>query len=157
MNDPGRLSLEVDSGFNTFHQTEFAGLLVVPTCQRSEMDLVQMGEKVEDEKDRLLRRFMAFAKEVCSVLQLEGHWADYIDPCSGLPMINRSSGSVYDEVEALSTLRGFKTQNAGCCKILLHPKWQSCIYPATLFTKAPLAVLQAAIGEAEKALMSFTD
>lgn len=116
-----------------------------------------MGEKVEDEKDRLLRRFMTFAAEVCSVLIRKGYWADYIDPCSGLPMIHRSSGSVYGEVEALSTLRGFKTQNAGCCKILLHPKWQSCVYPATLFTKAPLPVLQAAIADAEIALRSFTD
>lgn len=31
-----------------------AGLLIVPTFQRSSIDLVKMGEIVETEKDRLL-------------------------------------------------------------------------------------------------------
>ena len=31
-----------------------AGLLIVPTCQHSKMDLVQTGEVVEEEKDALL-------------------------------------------------------------------------------------------------------
>ena len=38
-------------------------------------------------------------------------------PCSGLPMINRATNAVYGEVEALVTLLGYKTQNAGCCKV----------------------------------------
>jgi Methylmalonic aciduria and homocystinuria type D protein len=32
------------------------------------------------------RQFMAFAKAVCDRLVSLGHWADYIDPCSGLPV-----------------------------------------------------------------------
>ena len=32
----------------------FTGLLVIPTCQHAKMDLVQTGENVEVEKDRLL-------------------------------------------------------------------------------------------------------
>jgi hypothetical protein len=31
-------------------------------------------------------QFVAFAKEVCAALIKQGHWADYIDPCSGLPV-----------------------------------------------------------------------
>jgi len=31
-------------------------LLVVPTCQRSDMDLVRVGDVIEDEKDRLLEK-----------------------------------------------------------------------------------------------------
>ena len=33
-----------------------ADLLVVPTCQRSDMDLVRVGDVIEDEKDRLLEK-----------------------------------------------------------------------------------------------------
>lgn len=33
-----------------------ADLLIVPTCQRSKMDLVQTGEAVETEKDDLLEK-----------------------------------------------------------------------------------------------------
>jgi hypothetical protein len=31
-------------------------MLIIPTCQHSDIDLVRTGEKVEDEKDRLLER-----------------------------------------------------------------------------------------------------
>lgn len=33
-----------------------AGLLIVPTCQHSKMDLVRTGEAVEEEKDALLEK-----------------------------------------------------------------------------------------------------
>ena len=41
--------------------------------------------------------------------------------------------------------------NAGCCKVLLHPTWGSAVYPATLFTTAPLDKLLEAIAEADQA------
>jgi hypothetical protein len=37
---------------------------------------------------------------------------------------------------------------------VLHPRWGSSVYPATLFCKAPLAELLAAIKETEAALQS---
>jgi hypothetical protein len=42
-----------------------------------------------------------------------------------------------------------------CClllQIVLHPRWGSAVYPATLFTKAPLQPLLEAIKEAEAEL-----
>ena len=47
-----------------------------------------MGDAVDKEKDALLERFFAFARLVCAALRDQGHWADYIDPCSGLPVRN---------------------------------------------------------------------
>ncbi len=32
-------------------------------------------------------------------------------------MIHKESNTVYSEVEALSVLKGYKTANAGCCKV----------------------------------------
>jgi len=123
------------------------GMLIIPTCQNSEVDLVRVGEEVEIEKDRLLERFCDWAKAVCEKLDKKGFWSDYLDPCSGLPVRTREGQVVYSEVDALSTLLGFATANAGCCKVVLHPKWGSSIYPATMFTKAPLEELQMAIQE----------
>ena len=93
---------------------------------------------------------MEFAAEVCRRLAAAGHWADYIDPCSGLPMVHKETGNVYGEVEALCTLLGYKSQNAGCCKIILHPKWGSSVYPASMFAKAPLDAVEEAIAGAEE-------
>jgi hypothetical protein len=95
---------------------------------------------------------MLFAKAVCAELEAGGHWADYIDPCSGLPMVHRDTGAVYGEVEALCALLGYQSQNAGCCKIVLHPRWGSSVYPASLFARAPLAAVAGALASAEAAL-----
>ena len=61
-------------------------MLIVPTCQRTDVDLVNFGDHVEKEKDSRLERFMAWAQEVCRTVSSQGHWCDYIDPCSGLPV-----------------------------------------------------------------------
>ena len=36
---------------------------------------------------------MEWAKAVCVKLETEGYWADYIDPCSGLPVSHSLWGS----------------------------------------------------------------
>jgi len=53
------------------------------------MELVNVGPDVDDEKDRLLERFCSWAKHVCETLIGKGYWADYIDPCSGYPMVTK--------------------------------------------------------------------
>eukprot|EP00879_Flechtneria_rotunda_P026377 GHRR01028121.1.p2 GENE.GHRR01028121.1~~GHRR01028121.1.p2 ORF type:complete len:150 (+),score=51.42 GHRR01028121.1:319-768(+) len=135
-----------------FPDEQLSGMLLVPTCQQADHDLVRTGEAIDREKDRLLERFMGWAQSVCGQLQQQGYWCDYIDPCSGLPMIHQGTNNVYLEVEGLSLLLGYKTQNAGCCKIVLHPRWGSSVYPATLFTKAPVEALQTAIQHTEQHL-----
>ncbi len=127
-------------------------MLVIPTCQKSAVDLVEWGDDAAKEKDRLLVRFQKLAVAVCEALIAEGHWADYIDPCSGLPMINRQGNTVYGEVQALVTLLGYKTQNAGCCSVLLHPAWGSSVYPASFFAKAPVDVVARVVQEQARAI-----
>lgn len=145
---PAPIRREVQS---VFPKQDLDKLLIVPTCQHADLDLVSTGEKVEGEKDRLLERFMAWAKVVCDKLLEQGHWADYIDPCSGLPMVHTDLNTVYPEVPALAVLMGYQTANAGCCKVLLHPVWGSAVYPASLFTEAPQEALMEAIAAADAA------
>lgn len=38
-----------------------------------------------------LAQFMEWARSVCVKLQEAGHWCDYIDPCSGLPVSSARS------------------------------------------------------------------
>ena len=61
-------------------------LLAIPTNQRAREDLVNIGDHIECEKDRLLNVFMQFGASLCEKLRSYGFWADYIDPCSGLPV-----------------------------------------------------------------------
>lgn len=120
-------------------------LLAIPTNQRAREDLVQIGDHIEREKDRLLNVFMTFGKYICEQLRANGFWADYIDPCSGLPMLSLNCNKVYSEVDGMECLLNYKAYNAGFCKILTHPKWGSAVYPATIFAHAPAEFVRSLI------------
>jgi hypothetical protein len=125
--------------------TPVESLLVIPTNQHAVMELVKVGEDVEEEKDRCLVAFMDFGKKVCEALRSKGFWADYIDPCSGLPMMTPDTTKVYSEVDGMQILLHYKTMDAGMCKVLLHPRWGSAVYPASAFTNAPFEEVQEAV------------
>lgn len=112
-------------------------ILALPTNQQAREDLVGVGDDIEDEKDRLLNVFLEFGKEICDRIRALGYWADYIDPCSGLPMIASDCNKVYSEVDGMQCLLKYKAYNAGFCKVLTHPQWGSSVYPATIFCYAP--------------------
>ncbi|CAB9510202.1 homocystinuria type D homolog, mitochondrial [Seminavis robusta] len=116
-------------------------VLAIPTNQRARMDLVNVGDHVEQEKDRLLNTFIDFARDFCEKVLAQGYWADFIDPCSGLPMITTDCNKVYSEVDGMECLLHYKSHNAGFCKVLTHPKWGSAVYPATIFAYAPKQVV----------------
>lgn len=118
-----------------------AEFLAVPTNQPSRRDLVGVGEDVEAEKDRLLNNFMHFGRDFCQQIRDSGYWSDYIDPCSGLPMLTRNCNKVYSEVDGMEACLGYRSYNAGFCKILTHPKWGSSVYPASIFVYAPRRVV----------------
>jgi len=50
----------------------------------------------------------------------------------------------------MQALLKYHTQCCGPCKILLHPKWGSHVYPASLFTTAPLDVVVQVIDESTR-------
>lgn len=140
-------------------------LLIVPTCQRSALELVNWGPDAAFEKDLLLERFAAWAAEVCRLLAESSDssdssstrvWADYVDPCSGLPVRTPHCTVVYAEVDAFETLLKWKTYNASGCKVLSHPSWGTAVYPATLFTTAPLPALIAAVEKAAVTVACIT-
>lgn len=126
-------------------QSQQLVLLAIPTNQKAREDLVAVGEHIESEKDRLLNVFITFGKYLCDELRARGYWADYIDPCSGLPMISLNCNKVYSEVDGMECLLNYKAYNAGFCKILTHPKWGSAVYPATIFAHAPADVVKSLI------------
>ena len=146
---PRAYTLELQSFFPA---ADLGTYLIVPTCQRAVVDLVPVGEAQDQEKDACLERFVGWAKEVCTRLLAAGHACDYVDPCSGMLMLNRDCQHVYGEVDALTTLLQYKTTNTGCCKVVHHPSWGTAVYPATLFTSAPPEALQRAVQQAERAI-----
>ena len=84
-------------------------------------------------------------RDVCERIRAKGYWADFIDPCSGLPMLTQDCNKVYSEVDGMECLLNYKSYNAGFCKILTHPAWGSAVYPATIFAHCPIVVAKEVI------------
>ena len=119
-------------------------VLVITTCQESKVELLEWGAEPDREKDRLLNSFVNFSNQFREEMLRLGYWADYVDPASGL--LTHSTGQiVWPEVQSLERLRGYRTSKAGPCHILIHPVWGSKMYPATLFTDAPLDEIKKAL------------
>jgi len=116
-------------------------VLVITTCQESKAELLQWDDEAAREKDRLLNTFARFASDLAAKLKALGYWADYADPASGL-LANSPGQVIWPEVQAMERLRGFQKTKAGPCHIILHPKWGSRVYPATMFTNAPDEVVR---------------
>jgi hypothetical protein len=100
-----------------------SGVIVIPIMQHTSIDLVNYNADIE--KDKCLEHFFSIAKKFQKKVESLGFWMDFIDPCSGLPMLTSDCNKPFDEVQSAQTLlseKGFSVMNAGCCKILLHPK-----------------------------------
>ena len=54
----------------------------------------------------------------------------------------------YSEVEGAQVLLRYPVMMAGPCKVILHPKWGSSVYPASLFTDAPADAIRGALAAA---------
>ena len=125
----------------------------LPVSLYSSLDLCSMGPDIAAEKDRLLEVFQILAVQIqgtLSTLHKSEFWIDYIDPCSGLPCLSPSlltSQRFFSEVQSFSTLLGYKQQDAGGCKVLLHPKWGTHFYPATIVLWGRDDIVRAALAE----------
>lgn len=53
--------------------------------------------------------------------------------------------TVYPEVDGFEVLRQYRCTTAGPCKVLVHPVWGTAVYPATMFTSAPVSAVADAI------------
>ena len=130
---------------------DLSGVLIVPCCQRARLDLLGMGGAVAAEKDRCLAVFVRWAAGVRARLAARGPWwTDWADPCSGLPSFTPSA-ALYPEVDTMELLLRYRVDAAGACRVLLHPRWAGRVYPATLWSNAPLdALLEAMAAQADE-------
>ena len=88
---------------------------------------------------------MKWAQELRETLAAKGHWADYTDPCSGLPVHSNSGGSIYPDVDGFERLLHYKIDGSMGCRMMSHPEWKFASYPASFFTTAPAEDLCAAL------------
>lgn len=130
---PQRLSADVPLMFPLAPPTE---LTVVTVTQRTQQDMSFWSSSVEEERERLLQTFIQGATQICHELWAEGHWADFIEPSSGLPFFGPYTNLPLFETDDRVSSLGFTVDDLGCCRVLRHALWGTHVFMGTIFTSA---------------------
>eukprot|EP01026_Neomeris_dumetosa_P001913 TRINITY_DN1049_c0_g1_i5.p1 TRINITY_DN1049_c0_g1~~TRINITY_DN1049_c0_g1_i5.p1 ORF type:complete len:830 (-),score=95.28 TRINITY_DN1049_c0_g1_i5:72-2561(-) len=91
------------------------------------------------EMDEMFQVFLEWESAIS--LALDKFWVDGVNPKNGLAL-NGKKGKRYSEVFAAQVLLGYPKVKTEGCDMLEHPIYGSNVYPATIFTNAPLSILK---------------
>uniref|UniRef100_A0A3Q3W8W4 Uncharacterized protein n=1 Tax=Mola mola TaxID=94237 RepID=A0A3Q3W8W4_MOLML len=120
-----------------FPEAPPTGMMVVTVTQRTQNDMTSWCADVEQEREKMLNKFVDGAKEICFALQSNGFWADFIDPSSGLAYFGSYTNNTLFETDDRYSHLGFQIEDLGCCRVIRHPFWGTHIFVGTIFTDAP--------------------
>ncbi|XP_066542851.1 metabolism of cobalamin associated Db isoform X2 [Hoplias malabaricus] len=120
-----------------FPEAPSSNMMVVTVTQKTQNDMTAWSEEVDQEREELLAKFIAGAKEICLALQTEGFWADFIDPSSGLAFFGSYTNNTLFETDERYRHLGFQIEDLGCCKVIRHSLWGTHVFVGTVFTNAP--------------------
>lgn len=124
-------------------------LLVLQECLVSP---IETSEEAEVEKARRRNEVVGL---FCSIFKQlpRDYTAIGFNPESGTPLIGGPRGSLtHNDVRQASDLLNYQIfEGKGqSCDRLIHPEWGENVYPATLFSNAPVQVLQRVFEEVAK-------
>ncbi|XP_076012391.1 metabolism of cobalamin associated Db [Genypterus blacodes] len=120
-----------------FPEAPSTGMMVVTVTQKTQNDMTAWSAAVGAEREDKLHEFIAGAKEICSALEREGFWADFIDPSSGLAFFGAYTNNTLFETDSRYRHLGFQIEDLGCCKVISHSLWGTHVFVGTIFTNAP--------------------
>lgn len=120
-----------------FPEAPSTGMMVVTVTQKTQNDMTSWCAEVEQERDQMLDKFVDGAKQICSALQRDGFWADFIDPSSGLAFFGSYTNNTLFETDDRYRHLGFQIEDLGCCRVIRHSLWGTHVFVGTIFTSAP--------------------
>jgi len=138
MNCPPALVKDLISMFPDQKLTSQSQMTVLNLTQKSDNDMSGWSLQMEMERDKLTQVFIESAMNICEQLKQDGFWADFIDPSSGRPYLGGFTNSTLFETDERYNQLGFNIEDLGCCKVVKHVLWGSCVFVGTIFTSAPL-------------------
>ncbi len=149
-------------------------LYVLVTFQPTTLDIVGIGEEIQQQKDEKLEKvltflfwilisiqFITWASSQAETLRNAGAFTDLFDPSSGCPVsdllisyslfsvqhIHDRSNHIMNDIELIQHFLPYPVVQAGSCWIISHPKWYTHCYPATMITTAEPSQIVKAINQ----------
>jgi len=138
MDCPPALKRDLISLFPDHKVSVQSRMTVLNLTQKSDNDMSAWSLQMEMERDRLTAGFIESAMNICEQLKQDGFWADFIDPTSGRAFLGSFTNSTLFETDERYNQLGFNVEDLGCCKVVKHVLWDSCVFVGTIFTNAPL-------------------
>jgi len=111
-------------------------LTILTVSLRTQHDMSMWSQGMEEEREGLTEDLVTTCVEVCGRLRGEGHFSDFIDPCSGTPHFSQHSSTTLSETDERMRLVGLKIEDLGCCKVLSHPKFGRNVLVGLVITNA---------------------
>ncbi|MGB3636526.1 MAG: methylmalonic aciduria and homocystinuria type D protein [Rivularia sp. (in: cyanobacteria)] len=113
---------------------------VAIVLQQSKFALTETSPGIEAEKQRLRAQFMRFACDVAFDLRDKQYLTDLIDPRTGYPLLSRPGQIPHDDTAVVKTLLKYP-MICNKCRVLIHPKWGTAVYPSILISAAPRIII----------------
>ena len=111
-------------------------LSVITLSQRTTNDMTGWSNDIEQEREAMIEHFVSAAKELCGRLKNDGYWSDFIDPSSGKPYFGQYTNTTMFETDEKYRLLGFRIEDLGCCKVIIHREFGRNVFVGTIFTDA---------------------
>jgi len=109
-------------------------ILIIPTWQKSEIDLISFDHNLSNHLDKLFLNFKDFLLNLKKNIEKKDLWIDASCPHTGFCLLGQPTNYTYNELNGLTTLLKYNSDPMGCCGIVSHPIWGSHGYPVTIFT-----------------------
>nr|XP_015822397.2 metabolism of cobalamin associated Db [Nothobranchius furzeri]XP_054603164.1 metabolism of cobalamin associated Db [Nothobranchius furzeri] len=120
-----------------FPEAPSSDMMVITVAHKTQNDMSAWSPDVEQEREQMLDQFVHAAKEICSALQRDGFWADFIDPSSGLAFFGAYTNNTLFETDDRYSRLGFHVDDLGCCRVIRHSLWGTRVFVGTICTNAP--------------------
>nr|WP_290223380.1 methylmalonic aciduria and homocystinuria type D protein [Trichocoleus desertorum] len=96
----------------------------------------------EMQKQQGRSQFLHFGAQVALELEPLGHLVELFDPVTGWPLRSSAGRLRLDDVAVVRAALDYPTKTQGNCILVIHPDWESAVYPSVLVSSAPLDLLQ---------------
>ncbi|MDX2096370.1 MAG: hypothetical protein SFW36_01220 [Leptolyngbyaceae cyanobacterium bins.59] len=122
---------------------------VLVVLQRCEVPLQETNDITETWKDELRGHFIHLALPIVMQLEAWNHLAEIFDPRTGLPLRSRCGPLPLDDVAVVRSVLRYPTLDCGGCEVVLHPCWQTAVYPSVVLSSAHPIVMEAVVTMAQ--------
>ncbi|XP_017883353.1 methylmalonic aciduria and homocystinuria type D homolog, mitochondrial [Ceratina calcarata] len=109
-------------------------LTIITVSQSINAKVMRWNKEMETEK--LAKRFVLAASDICAKLRQMGYWADFINPFSGQPHLNSQKNSTLYKTDERFRCLGFKILHRNNCKVILYDN-NVKNFLGSLYTTAP--------------------